>query len=273
MNISSRFIDANGIRTHYLEAGEGAPLLLLHGGGAGADSVGNWTESIGILAKRHRVIAPDMVGFGKSDKPAPEHFVYDQKSRNDHVIAFIEAMGLAKTSVVGNSMGGATALGVALQRPDLLDRIVLMGSAGLAIPPVPSPNLQHTLNYDFTLDGMRRIVEGLTSPRFEPTEDMIRYRYELMTDPAAAASLKAINAETKKGTLVYNEDTLRQIKHPVLVVNGKEDGVSPIARALRFLELLENSRGYIVPHCGHWAMIETTGEFCAAVENFLDLEL
>ncbi|TFL15643.1 alpha/beta hydrolase [Pusillimonas caeni] len=272
MNISSCFIQANRIRTHYLEAGSGAPLLLLHGGGAGADSVGNWKECIKILAKRYRVIAPDMVGFGKTDKPSPENFTYDQKSRNDHIVAFIEALGLTKVAVVGNSMGGATALGVALQRPELLDRIVLMGSAGLAIPPVPSPHLQHTLNYDFTLEGMRRVIEGLTSPRFKPTVEMIRYRYELMTDPAAAEALKAINAETKKGTLVYDEDALRTIKHPVLVVNGKEDGVSPIARALRFLELLENSRGYIVPHCGHWAMIETTAEFCSVVENFLALE-
>src|SRR5690606_24648192 len=129
------------------------PLLLLHGGGAGADSVGNWSESIKILSANHRVIAPDMVGFGKTDKPSPDHYVYDQNGRNKHIIAFIEALGLAKTSVVGNSMGGATALGVALQRPDLLDRIVLMGSAGLPIPPVPSPNLLHTLNYDFTFDG------------------------------------------------------------------------------------------------------------------------
>lgn len=272
MEITPNFIDAGGIRTHYLEAGEGPVLLLIHGGGAGADSLGNWAGCFTHFAPHFRVIAPDMVGFGKTDKPSPDDYRYDQPGRNRHMADFIEAMGLSDIAVVGNSMGGATAIGVALDRPEVIAKIVLMGSAGLPIPERPSPQLLHNLQYDFTLDGMRRVIAGLTAPGYIPTDDMVSYRYNIVDDPASRAALAAINAETRKGTLNYDEDRLRTIEHPVLVVNGKEDGVSILPRAYRFLKLLPNSWGYIVPHCGHWAMIEAPDDFCGAVKRFLGVE-
>ncbi|MEI9852003.1 MAG: alpha/beta hydrolase [Sphingomonas sp.] len=269
MEIRSSFVDVAGVRTHYLEAGDGPALLLVHGGGAGADSRGNWQDCFAHFAPRFRVIAPDMIGFGKTDKPSPETYVYDQPGRNAHLAGFLDALELSGVAIVGNSMGGATAIGVALDRPELLSRIVLMGSAGLPIPERPSPQLLHNLRYDFTMEGMRRVIGGLTAPGFEPSDEMVRYRYDLVDDPASRAALAAINAETARGTLNYAEDRLRTIAHPVLVVNGKEDGVSILPRAYRFLELLPNSWGYIVPHCGHWAMIEATEDFCGAVDRFL----
>ncbi|VWX55153.1 alpha/beta fold hydrolase [Novosphingobium sp. 9U] len=269
MEITSNFVDANGVRTHYLEAGEGPPLVLVHGGGAGADSWGNWKDCFAHFAPHFRVIAPDMIGFGKTDKPSPESYVYDQPGRNRHMADFLDAMGLTGVAIVGNSMGGATAIGVALDRPELLSALVLMGSAGLPIPPKPSPNLAATLHYDFTREGMRRVIVGLTAPGYEPQGEMVEYRYQLLEDEAAKAALEAVNAETRKGTLNYDEERLTTITQPVLVVNGKQDGVSILPRAYRFLELLPNSWGYIVPHCGHWAMIEQTEDFCGAVLRFL----
>lgn len=272
-DMHSKFIQAGGVRTHYLEAGEGDPLVLVHGGGAGADSRGNWGATIAHFSRTRRVIAPDMIGFGLTDKPDPAGYLYDQPGRNRHMADFLGAMGLVGVDIVGNSMGGATAIGVALDRPDLIGRMVLMGSAGLPIPEKPSPQLMHNLQYDFTLEGMRRVIGGLTAPGFVPTDEMVRYRFDIVDDPASRAALAAINAETRKGTLNYAEEQLRTIKQPVLVVNGKEDGVSILPRAYRFLELLENSWGYIVPHCGHWAMIEAPDDFNAAVERFLTREV
>jgi 2-hydroxy-6-oxo-6-(2'-aminophenyl)hexa-2,4-dienoate hydrolase len=272
MEIASHFIVVDGVRTHWLEAGEGPPLVLVHGGGAGADSYGNWIDCFPILAQHFRVIAPDMIGFGKTDKPSPDIYLYDQPGRNRHLAGFLDAMNLSGVAIVGNSMGGATAIGVALDRPELLSKIVLMGSAGLPIPERPSPQLMHNLQYDFTFEGMRRVIGGLTAPGYQPTDAMVRYRFDLVDDPASKAALAAINAETRKGTLNYAEERIATIEHPVLVVNGKEDGVSILPRAYRFLELLPNSWGYIVPHCGHWAMIEATEDFCGAVLRFLDAD-
>jgi 2-hydroxy-6-oxo-6-(2'-aminophenyl)hexa-2,4-dienoate hydrolase len=267
--LTSRFIQADGLNTHYLEAGEGPPLVLVHGGGAGADAIGNWQDCIPIFAKTFHVFAVDMVGFGQTDKPSPDVYDYDQVGRNRHLQAFIEALDLGPVSLIGNSMGGASSIGVALSRPERVKRMVLMGSAGLPIPERPSPELMANLNYDFTYEGMRRVVKGLTGPNYRPPESLIQHRYDITAAPDAKAALDAINAWTKKGVLNFPEDQLRTLKLPILVVNGKQDGVSPLARAYRFLELFENSWGYIVPDCGHWAMVEQTADFCAVVNHFL----
>ena len=129
--IQNRHVVTNGFNTHYLHAGQGTPVMLIHGGGAGADSQGNWTTCIPFFAASRQVFAPDMVGFGRSDCPDSASFTYDQDARTAQMIAFIEALDLGPVDIVGNSMGGATALGVAMKRPDLVQNLVLMGSAGL----------------------------------------------------------------------------------------------------------------------------------------------
>jgi 2-hydroxy-6-oxo-6-(2'-aminophenyl)hexa-2,4-dienoate hydrolase len=267
-SVQSKYIDASGIRTHYLEAGSGPPVVLVHGGGSGADAQGNWKGCLPLFARSFRAIAVDMVGFGKTDKPDPARYGYTQKGRNEHLAAFVEALRIQPAAIVGNSMGGATALGVAMTRPELVSKLVLMGSAGLRSPEQSAP-LSAIVDYDFTVEGMRRLVTTLTGSRYRADEETIRYRHQLSIDPATRAALTAINADTKKGGLLYNEDDVRRVKTPTLVVNGKEDKVSTLGRALKFLELLENSWGYIVPHAGHWVMIEAPEDFCREVSGFL----
>src|SRR5437762_1679012 len=141
-NIESKFINVAGLRTHYLEAGSGPTLILIHGGGSGADAHGNWKSCMPQYAKNFRTIAVDMVGFGKTDKPDPKGFAYSQKNRNEHIAGFVQAVAPGSVSIIGNSMGGATALGVAMMRPDLVAKLVLMGSAGIKVSDQPSPALK-----------------------------------------------------------------------------------------------------------------------------------
>src|SRR5690606_34670482 len=97
MNSGDKFIQAAGVRTHYLEAGSGDPVILIHGGGAGADARGNWQHLLPIFASAgFRAIAVDMMGFGQNDKPDPSSFVYSQQARVDHLAAFIDALGLKR---------------------------------------------------------------------------------------------------------------------------------------------------------------------------------
>ena len=131
--IASRFVDADGVHTHYIEVGAGPPLLLVHGGGPGADAWGNWSACLPLYSRDFRVIAVDLAGFGRSEKPDPDAYEYAQHKRNRHLAAFITKLGLGRVNLVGNSMGGATALGVAMERPELVVKLVLMGSAGLDV--------------------------------------------------------------------------------------------------------------------------------------------
>lgn len=267
---TSHFVELRGIRTHYVEAGarNAPPLVLLHGGGAGADSIGNWRYALPLLACDFRVIALDLVGFGRTDKPDPAGYAYSQHERNAHLAEFLTALGLSPAILVGNSMGGATALGVAMEQPELVRALVLMGSAGLNSE--ISESLKPIVHYDFTPAGMHRLVAALTGPAFRPDDELVLRRYELSIEPGARRAYEAIMEWIRaQGGLFYPEDALRSVTASTLVINGKEDRVVPLDKAFRMLELLPNAWGYIVPHCGHWAMIEAPEDFAAATRSFV----
>lgn len=263
-----RHVETLGYRTAFYEAGAGETVILLHGGGAGADSRSNWEGCFDLFAARARTFAVDLVGFGETDKPDPERFAYTQDARNAQLVAFIEALGLERVTIIGNSMGGATALGVAMTRPDLVANLVLMGSGGLTTH--ISHELGAVVDYDFTEAGMRRLIGVLSNPGFVPTSGQVSYRYELSVRPDVRAAYRATMGWVKANGLAYTEDQLREVKARTLVVNGKDDVIVPVETAYRFLELLENSTGYILPHCRHWAMIEYPRLFAEVCLDFIE---
>ena len=265
---ASRYIDANGINTHYYEAGAGEALILLHGGGAGADSFGNWRGCLAGFAEHYHVHAVDMVGFGFTDKPAPEDYPYTQQARNEHIIAVIETLGLSSVNLIGNSMGGCTSMGVAVERPDLVNKLVLMGSAGVRAP--ITDELKAIMNYDYTTAGMVRIIRGLTNPGFVFDDELVNYRHGLSIREDTKQAYNAVMGWIRgQGGLYYEDEYMARVNHKTLVVNGKLDKVVPLGCAYRLLELIEHSWGYIIPGCGHWAMIEKPEEFTAASLSFL----
>ena len=265
----SRYIDVDGINTHYYEMGAGEALILLHGGGAGADSFGNWRGCLARFAVHYHVYAVDIVGFGCTDKPDPQDYSYTQQARNEHIIAVIETLGLASVNLIGNSMGGSTSMGVAIERPDLVNKLVLMGSAGVRAP--ITDELKSIMNYDYTTDGMLRIVRGLTNPDFRFDEELVNYRHDLSIQDDTKRAYNAVMGWIREqGGLYYEEDYISRVTQETLVVNGKLDKVVPLSSAYKLLELIENSWGYIIPGCGHWAMIEKPVEFTAATLSFLN---
>jgi 2-hydroxy-6-oxo-6-(2'-aminophenyl)hexa-2,4-dienoate hydrolase len=269
MSHASRYADAGGVRTHYIEAGQGKPLILIHGGGAGADAIGNWRTTLAEFARYFRVVAYDMVGFGDTGKPDPASFEYSQSARVSHLRDFLDALGIRNASFIGNSMGGCTALGLAVECPERVERLVLMGSAGLTTE--LHADLLPVIQYDFTRDGMLKLIRALTNEGFQPAPELVDYRLQKSLQPdcraAYGATMKWIR---EQGGLFYAPEYISRVRCPTLVVNGKQDKVVPVANAYRFLELIENSWGYIMPHCGHWAMIERPEDFARACLRFLE---
>ncbi|MEN3124166.1 alpha/beta hydrolase [Janibacter terrae] len=263
-----RYITTGSFRTHYYEVGTGEPVILIHGGGAGADGWSNWmTGSADIFGQRMRAIVPDLVGFGRSDKPDPAAFTYDQDTRNQQLIDFIEALELERVNLIGNSMGGATALGVTMERPDLVANLVLMGSAGYSN--TVSPELSTIVNYDFTPEGMRQVVSALTNPDYRASDAQIDYRYQASIDPATREAYAATMAWVRDVGMAYPHDEIAKIKTRTLVVNGKDDKVCPPDFAYGILQLIEDSTGIFLPRCGHWAMIEHPELFARLTLDFL----
>lgn len=269
-DLRERVVNAAGIKTRCWEAGEGEPVVLVHGGGAGADGYSNWRGIVPRLADRFHVVAVDMIGFGGTDCPDPATTTYSQDARNEHLVAFLDAMGFDQACLVGNSMGGGTSLGVAMSAPHRVRQLVLMGSAGLSKGP-PSPALRTIVEYrEPSLDAMRATFRALTSPHFAVDEELVRYRYELTLDEARMAAYRAIQEWSKEaGGLWYEEDAIAAVEAPTLIVHGRLDQVVGVEQAYRFGELLPNSWLYVIPHCGHWAMIERPDDFATITECFL----
>ncbi|HEX3918088.1 MAG TPA: alpha/beta hydrolase [Caulobacteraceae bacterium] len=269
MTAQSHTVSVAGIETHYLEAGEGEPLVLIHGGGAGADARGNWEGCLAAYARNFHVYAVDMVGFGESARPDPATYNYGQTGRIAHMVAFIETVVGGPAHIIGNSMGGATALGVAIKRPDLLRKLVLMGAAGLDIAN-PDPSRRAALGgYDYTKEGMRRLVGVLTGPNFKVSDELIDYRHALTMKPGAKAASAAIQEHMRSDPMTYPREDIAGVQTATLVVGGKDDQIAVLARTYGYLELIPNSWGFVLPHTGHWVMMEAPKEFVAVTTAFL----
>jgi 2-hydroxy-6-oxo-6-(2'-aminophenyl)hexa-2,4-dienoate hydrolase len=194
--------------------------------------------------------------------------VYSQEARDAHLAEFIEKLDVGPVMLVGNSMGGLTSLGVARLRPQLVRKLVLMGSAGIKME--FSPQLLSIVHYDFTLAGMERIVDGLTGPEFVPPDGLVEYRYRLTEGDDARRAYNGIIAwQRQNGGLHTSEENIASVSVPTLVVSGKNDLVVPVSSAYRILELIPQSWGVIMPSCGHWPMIERPKEFAAIVDQFI----
>ena len=123
---------AAGIRTNVHDVGSGHPVLLIHGSGPGVSAWANWRLVMPELAQQARVIAPDMVGFGFTDRPAGQQYNMDEWVKQ--AVGVLDALGIAKTDLVGNSFGGALALALTIRHPERVRRLVLMGSVGVPFP-------------------------------------------------------------------------------------------------------------------------------------------
>lgn len=125
------YLDAGAISTHYHDAGAGPPVLLLHGSGPGVSAWANWQHTIPALSSSSRVVAPDLVGYGLTSRP--DDVRYSLRTWTDHAWAFLDALGLERVSVVGNSLGGRIALAMAEDHPERLERLILMGAPGVGM--------------------------------------------------------------------------------------------------------------------------------------------
>lgn len=267
-DIKSQYINAGGIKTHYYDIGSGQPLILLHGGGAGADSYGNWYRSIPRLRQHFRLIVLDMLGFGETIPENYESFEFTQAARTKHLADFITALGLKNVFIVGNSMGGMTSMGTTIEYPGLIRKLILMGSAGLNKK--TRPEMAPVASYDFTREGMEKIVRLLAHATFPVDPEMVDYRYQLATrGPTRAAYAATMGWMKKQGGLFYDESFIQKVSVPTLVVGGKNDIVVPMDLNVRYLELIPQAWGFFLPNCGHWAMLEHPDAFSDAVISFL----
>ncbi|MCQ4079217.1 alpha/beta fold hydrolase [Streptomyces sp. RB6PN25] len=263
-----RLVDAGGIATHYHEAGTGEPVLLLHGSGPGVSAWANWRLTIPTLSRHFRVLAPDSVGFGYTERP--QDVRYSLQTWIDHVWTFMDAHGIARAAVVGNSLGGRIALGMAAQRPERVSRMVLMGAPGVGMR--ITEGLRALRAYEPSLESMRDLLVRYFA--VDPsiiTDDLVRARYEASVAPGAYEAYRAMFFDPRHAgsDLAITEEEVTGITTPTLLVHGREDKVVPVDVAWTMSQLLPTADLHVFARCGHWTQIERSAEFCDVVRSFL----
>lgn len=265
-----KLIDAGGIRTHFHDVGprDGAPVLMLHGSGPGVSAWANWRLNMDALAAAgHRVLAPDLVGFGYTERP--ENVYYSLGTWSQQVFDFMDALGVERGAIVGNSLGGRIALDMAGSRPERISRMVLMGAPGAGM--TLTEGLKQLRAYQPSLENMRRML--LDCFAVDPsiiTDDLVRTRYEASMQPGMFETYQEMFSDKHAGSrLGITEDQVRDIPTRTLLVHGREDRVVPVEVSWNMVRLLPDADLSVFAHCGHWTQIERADDFNAVVSGFL----
>jgi 2-hydroxy-6-oxo-octa-2,4-dienoate hydrolase len=264
-------VDAGGIKTNYLEAGEGPPVVLVHGSGPGVTAYANWRLTIPGLAPHFRVLAPDMVGFGFTERP--EGVEYGMRTWVDQLVGFLDALELERASLVGNSFGGGLALRLAVEHPDRAERLVLMGAAGVVFP--ITEGLDAVWGYEPSVENMRRIMDFFAYNKELLSDELAEIRYRASIEPGFQEAFSAMFPAPRQrwvDALATPEDQIAAIPHETLIVHGRDDRVIPLENSTRLLGLIEKSELHVFGRCGHWSQIEWADDFNALLVRFLGRE-
>ncbi len=264
-------ITANGIRTNYIEAGspDNPPLILIHGSGPGVTAFANWNGVIPTLSDHFHIFAPDMVGFGYTDCPAALDDINMDVWVN-HIGAFMDALGIASARFIGNSFGGALTLALATRQQAKVERIVLMGAAGLPFP--ITDGLLKVWGYQPSAKAMRDLMETFAFNPGLVTDVIVESRYQASIRPGAQEAFSRLFPEPRQArldALCTSEAELSALTQPTLILHGREDVIVPLAISQRYHAIIRDSELHVFGHCGHWTQIEKKERFLELVVPFL----
>ncbi|GAA1297568.1 alpha/beta hydrolase [Planotetraspora silvatica] len=261
----------------YHEAGEGPPLLLLHGSGPGVTGWRNFRGNLPVFADHFRCLVLEFPGFGVSE-PTGEH---PMVAANGAVIRFLDGLGLQQVDVIGNSMGGVIAAQLAIAHPDRVRRLVTIGGIGRNLFS-PGPGEGINLLMEFTEEPTREaLVRWLNSMVYDPalvTEELIEERWAQATDPATLAGARRMygRAASAARTAAFARSDappywamLHRLKAKTLITWGRDDRVSPVDMAILPMRTIPDAELHIFPDCGHWVMIEQKAAWESVVLGFL----
>ncbi|TDD89169.1 alpha/beta fold hydrolase [Saccharopolyspora karakumensis] len=266
---TSRTVQTNDWKIHFNEAGEGHPLLMLHGSGPGATGWSNFGPNLKALSTRYRVIAADMPGWGESAA-----VTYDERDHVEATLQLLDALEIEKAAFVGNSMGGMTALRFATEHPERMSHLITMGSGspgpllfGAGDGPTEGLKILRKGYQDPSPETMRQLVDVMTFDSRSASEELIRQR----SDAARARPDHLANfiAGMDRGLPFMDLAKIARIQLPTLLFHGRDDRVVHYEHSLKLVSLIPHSRLVLMNRCGHWLQLEHAEEFNRLVDDFV----
>jgi 4,5:9,10-diseco-3-hydroxy-5,9,17-trioxoandrosta-1(10),2-diene-4-oate hydrolase len=261
--------------TQPTQIGGGLPLVMLHGGGPGASAWSNFGRALPHFAGRFRTLLVDQPGFGASDKPPVVGNYYRHAA--DHVVALLDELGIERVHLLGNSLGGGTAMRLALTYPDRVGRLILMGPGGLSLNLFhadPTEGVQRLMDFGAnpSREALRAFISTMVVDQSLVTDELVEERYADATAPGAQDAMRQMgmsfwNPETAEDGMLWRE--AHRLRKHTLLTWGREDRVNPLDGALVALKLIPKASLHVFPNCGHWAQIEAAEEFAEVATAFL----
>ena len=277
--LTERTVTVAGKQIFVAEKGDGPTVVMLHGGGPGASGVSNYARNIDALAERYRVVVPDMPGYGRSAKHVDHSDPFGYLA--DTIRGLLDQLGIASAHLVGNSYGGAAALRLALDTPQRVGKLVLMGPGGIGTTRgLPTDGLKSLLSY-YGGDGPSReklatfirtylVYDGAAVP-----DELIDLRYQASLDPEVVAN-PPLQRPSGLRTLwrmdLSRDKRLAQLPNPTLVLWGRDDKVNRPSGGPLLLRLMPNAELIMTSHTGHWVQWEREELFNRLVADFLSPE-
>lgn len=269
---TERFMDVAGVRIRYHDVGAGPVLLCIHGGAPGAFGWGNFGQNVEAFSQRFRMLVVDLPGYGGSQKhgvPTTGRALFAATV----FAALLQELGIRRAHVLGLATGGSVAMRLAIDHPELVDRLILVSSAGglPIITPSPSEGSKRIGRYydppGPTRDTMREYLEMIVYDRSLITDDIVEERYTASVDPDFIA-----NAPEGKGAAVSEPLWMEahQIRSRTLIVWGRDNVVQGYDNALLLLNRIPDARVHVFGKTGLWVPFERRVEFEALVIAFLD---
>lgn len=257
------------------EKSERLPLVMLHGGGPGASSWSNFGPALPGFAEEFRTILVDQPGFGASDKPPVVGNYY--RFASDAVLALLDELGIERVHLLGNSLGGGTAMRLALSHPDRVGRLIMMGPGGLSLNLFhadPTEGVQRLMDFGAnpSRETLRAFISTMVVDQSLVTDELVEARFADATAPGAQDAMRSMgmsfwNPETAEDGMLWRE--AHRLRKHTLLTWGREDRVNPLDGAMAALKLIPKAQLHVFPNCGHWAQIEAADEFREVATAFL----
>ncbi|MBM9461216.1 alpha/beta fold hydrolase [Nocardioides sp. zg-536] len=257
---------APGELTHYHDVGQGEPVLFLHGSGTGVTAAANWWLNLPALSAQVRCIAIDSIGYGQTVvAPGTEYGIREWVR---HAVRVLDALGIEKTWIVGNSLGGWLAFQFAIDFPERLLGIVSMGTGGAKL----TKALAGHSNPVLTEAGIRKTLETFVVDKTLVTDELVTLRYHSALNDTASDRLAEVVAarDRDREALPLDFDVLSRLEVPVLLIHGVQDVVIPVSRTWELLGVLPHADAHIFSQCGHWSQVERAEEFNRVVLAWLE---